>query len=267
MSKKNTTTAPAKSPVDIAVDILADNTASAEARIYAQYIVNKHSNPSLSAFDICEELNEQSKTTAISTIVKGNTIDWYAFLLGVSYPVLDLSNTTDPETTTKELKVSDFLCIKANKKSNKIQMDGLLSSLLDMFGGNICTEYHSARSADSGLSLLWLSKYTTDLDGFKAENPHSIGSMEKQLQTICNTLFTAELAPVIRKSHVRHLSDRFNVATRYNAEKGTGYRNGNAIALLQEVVYHARDAKNGVKVYGVAGRLECQREDKPTAKK
>lgn len=266
MSKKNTNTnnAPAVTIADMAISTISNPTASASERLYAQYLLAVDSNPDKAPADLLAELNDDSKAVAVRSIVKAENgsavIDWYAFMLGVTYPVLT-GDDTDP-VAYKALKVADFLALKANSRSKKFTIDPTLYTLLDLFGGNICTEYHKTRESSALVDLLYLSKYTTDLDGFKAENPASIGSMEKQLQTICNTLFTADHAPTIRKAHVRHLSDRFNKATRYNAEKGTGYTNGNAISLLQEIIEHAKNAHDGVKVYGVNGRLECQKSDK-----
>lgn len=255
MKKNETKTNPA-TIFDGFSAIIADPKSTDSEVLIARYELAKLSNPDKTPADILAELNEDSKRTAIKSIVKAENgatiIDWYAFLLGVTYPVLT-GEDSNP-TATKELRVSDFIALKTSKRSRKFAIDGTLYGLLDMFGGNICTEYHKTRETTTATDLLFLSKYTSDLDGFKAENPQSVNAMEKQMQTIWNTLFTAERAPKAKKMYVRHLSDRYNKATK------DGYANANAIGLLQEVVNHARDAKAGKK-YEIKGRLECQKKN------
>lgn len=250
MSKKSvTTTTPA-----VAVAPVVKSTLTS-AEVLAMFEKSRTADPSKTYATHAEEINAISKASAVASVVTGDEVDWFKFMQGVSYWVISDEGSAEP-TAEKSLRVADFLALRKSSKTSKIAINGQLYALLDMFGSNLCTEFHQTRKVDTDTDILWLSKYTSDLDCFKAETRTSVNNMEKQLQVICNTLFTAEKSPRIRKTHVRHLSDRFNKATR------NGYTNGNAISLLQEVIYHANDAHTG-KVYEVKGRLEAQKPEKP----
>ena len=170
-------------------------------------------------------------------------------------------NYNDPEkaVTVKTVKMSDIFALKKTKNSAKIPLtEGQFSQLyctLEAFGANLSEEYFSTKSDTPALLKVYLKFAGLEPHTF---NGKSINALEKQLQIIFNTMLGAdEFTPKAKKMYVRHLSEMFTRAIR-TTDRYSGYKNGNAIQLLQLVVEHARDAKNGVN-YGINSGLACHK--------
>ena len=244
-----------------ATAILNDPKATDSDKIFAEYIVGTYgmATPSDLA-TVADKLNTKYKLSAIRSMMDGNSPKWDKVLSGVTYPQIDLEAKENP-IKEKSVKMSDIFGIKTNSKSIKLALTAQPDSLfamLNVFGSNICDAFHA--DLESACNLRVFTKYTDApkcffADEAKGTDPKSKTQLEKQLQTITDTIFGKD-AVKIRKAHVAHLEASFTKATTAD------YRNGNEIALLQLIVNHARDAKNGKNAYTNNGKLSCQREPK-----
>ena len=238
-------------------------------RLLTAYMDKTTTNPDVNKSELCEELNKTAKGEVLATLYKGDAVKWDVLLSDVQYPQINPENP-DNDVVWKSVKVSDLFGIKTNKNSTKLALTAHpshLFALLNVFGGNLCDSFHT--SMETACTLRVFAKYTDApkcffADDAKGTDPKSNSQLEKQLQTICDTLWGAD-AVKVRKSHVVHLKAQF---VRTHAIKATkdgktyGYSNGNEVALLQLVLNHARDAHKGINSYDHNGKLSAQREPK-----
>lgn len=240
--------------------IIIDPTATVADRLNAGYIIKLADNPNGNPEELAEDLNKRAKAEVLATLYKGDAVKWNDLLKIVQYPQINPEAKED-WIVWRAVKVSDLFGIKTNKNSSKLALTSQpdhLFAVLNVFGGNLCESFHT--SMESACILKVFTKYTDApkcffADPEKQTDPKSNSQLEKQLQTVCNSLFGLETVK-IRKAHAVHLKAQFIKATT------TDYRNGNELALLQLILNHARDAHAGKVNYDHKSKLTAHRQPK-----
>ena len=247
-----------KSVLNLARETVSNPKADIKSRFHAQYIINIDGQVPDMYKMIADNMNRASLEGAIASLFNERAFDWLTLTKGVFYPVID-TEATDVPVKMRTVKVSDVFSTRKTKNSKKREIPGTLFAMLEAFGVNVCNEYVQTRS-EFIAKLQVYSKYTNAPDCFFCETASSVGKLEEQLQLIFNEMFSAENAPKAKKMYVRHLSDSFTKADK------EGYRNGNAVKLLQVVVDHAQDALYNRK-YAVKSGLASHKAPKERNKK
>ena len=220
--------------------IIADEKADASSKFYAHFVVDTYDMNSADREQYAVNMNRASLIGAINGLFTDAGFDWMRLIRGTTYPVLDINADADADPVKiKTVKASDCFAIKQTKNSKKSVIPADIYCMLEMFGGNLCEEYVKTRN-DAEIHIRVFSKYSTDADCFFSDaetgrDATSMAQLEKQFQVILNTLVGADIIKA-KKKYVRHLSDMFIKAN------SNGWRNGNAVALLNHVINHAQDA-------------------------
>lgn len=203
-----------------------------------------------SSFDALTTVNNRVKQLAFDTVITKNGILWSALVDGVKYE--QLTDTLEP--ATKMLKVNDVFILKSNKNSYKKVLAGDLYTMLECFGANVLECEISALDDDTLTKMTIYNKYIPALDCFTCDTRTSVNQLEKQMQEFFNYFF-GDKAPKAKKSHVKHLKRQYVLANK------NGYRNGNALVLLQLIINHAYDCKHNIQ-YVVKSGLNSHKAPK-----
>jgi len=212
--------------------------------------VNKLVDDGMTKFDALMQVNNIVKSQAVDAIVTVDGINWSQLIDGVIYEQLDDNN----EPTFKTLKVSDLFILKANKNSNKSVIKNDLYTMLECFGANILEAELSSIDDETLAKMVVHTKYVPSLECFTCNTCTSINQLEKQFAEFL-VYFLGENAPQAKKTYVKHLKRQYVSANK------KGYRNGNALALLQLVINHAYDCKHNI-AYEVKSGLASHKAPK-----
>ena len=237
-------------------EVVADPTSSRDSRAVADFYLNADGLTSTAdLIAVAEAVNKKYHAEAVASMWSGNNFDWTSMVNGVTYPVID-PEAAENILKHKLLTVRDCFCLRKTKNSTKAVLPGTLFGMVAQMGLNMGQAFDSDH-AEAVAMLKVYTKFTSAPAVFFEETATSNNSLERQLQVIADSLLGAD-AVKIKKAYAVHAKDCFIRATR------EGYKNGNEIALLQVLVEHIRDCKNGVKYVHKSG-LEGHRD--PEAKK
>jgi hypothetical protein len=154
----------------------------------------------------------------------------------------------------KFVLVRDIFCKKKTKNSTKAVIDPMLYAMVTTIGNNFGIAF--AENHKEVVSMLKVyTRFSNAPKCFFEDTCASNNSLERQLQTIADTMYGKADTVKIKKMYVVHAKDTFIRATK------NGYKNGNEIALLQILVDHIADCKNGKK-YTHTSKLDGHKEVK-----
>lgn len=239
-----------------ALAIIANTESTQAEKHLANFIVAIHGKNNTEAEAVAEAMNKKSLAEAVSTLWNGEKFDWTKFVDGVKYLYINTEADTEAEAITeKAVLVRDIFCKKLSKNTTKKLVDPMLYAMVTTLGNNMGIAF--ANDHKEVVSMLKVyTKFTDAPKCFFGENASSNNAMEKQFQIIMDTMLGAENAPKAKKMYVTHAKDTFIRANK------DGYKNGNEIALLQIIVDHVADCKNG-KNYKFISKLDGHKEIKP----
>lgn len=198
-----------------------------------------------------ETVNSMVRASATAKITTVNGIKWAQLVDGVLYEQL----TLDGETTSKMLRVSDLFILKANSKSTKTVIKSDLFVMLESFGVNLLDAEIDSLDDDTLFKLKVYTKHQPAFECFTCDTCTSNNMLEAQLQEFFNYFYGVDSAPKALKTYVKHLKKMYIKASK------EGYKNGNALALLQLIINHAYDCKYGIK-YEVKSALASHKAPK-----
>ena len=239
---KNTTTTTNTNTTTINADFLMVNE--------YETLVSKGSNST----DALTTVNNRVKQLAFDTVVTSSGILWDKIRDGARYE--QLTDTLEP--TFKTLKINDIFILKSNKNSYKKVLAQDLYTMLECFGVNILECELSSIDDDTLAKMNVYTKYIPEFDCFTCDTSTSVNQLEKQLQEFFTYMF-GENAPKAKKSHVKHLKRQYVLANK------NGYKNGNALVLLQLIINHAYDSKHNIQ-YVVKSGLNTHKAPKDNNK-
>lgn len=203
-------------------------------------------------------INEQSLNDAIATIYTKDGIKWAKLVEGVTYDTLVIDDSNNIDVAIKTVKVGDVFILKANSKSSKHVIPGDLYTMLECFGVNLSNAYFN--TLDNAIAKMHVyAKYIPTMECFVNETCTSNNQLEKQLNEFITYFYGENTDIKAKKCYVVHLKQQFTKVT------NTGYRNGNAINLLQLVINHVADCKNNT-VYVAKSGLNSHKAPKDNKK-
>ena len=225
---------------------------------FAKFIIAKDGKNHNDAVEVAETLNKKFLAEAVSTLWDGNTFKWNELINGVAYPCIDTENKDTEFVKDKFVLVRDCFCMRKTKNSTKAVLDSVILGMVAQFGVNLGFAFADEHKEVVSMLKVY-TKFTDAPKCFFGDTCTSNNSLEKQLQVIADTML-GKGAVKIKKMHVTHAKDTFIRATK------NGYKNGNELALLQILVNHIADAKNG-KVYKHDSKLIAHKEVKDKSDK
>lgn len=206
--------------------------------------------------DALKQVNELVKTQAINKIITLKGVNWVQFIDGVIYEQIN----EDGEPIFKNLKVNDLFILKANKNSTKKVLASDLFVLLECFGCNVLDAELNALEDDTLRKMNVYTKHVPAFKCFTEETRTGNNSLEEQFQIFLDFFYKGAEVPKARKTYIKHLKRQYVTATK------NGYKNGNALALLQLVINHAYDCKHNI-TYEVKSGLTSHKAPKEKANK
>ena len=235
--------------------ILANTQSTQAEKHLANYILAIDGKDNTEAEAVAVAMNKKSLAEAVTTLWNGDSFNWENLIDGTKYLFINTEADTDVEAITeKTVLVRDVFCKKLTKTTKKHLIDPLLYAMVTTLGNNMGIAF--ANDHKDVVSMLKVyTKFTDAPKCFFGENASSNNAMEKQFQLIMDTMLTAEKAPKAKKMYVTHTKDTFIRANK------DGYKNGNEITLLQILVDHIADCKNGKK-YNYVSKLDGHKEIK-----
>jgi hypothetical protein len=221
----------------------------------ASFIVNIDGKTEAEAVAVAEAMNKKALAEAVTTLWDGDNFKWEKLIDGVKYYTIDTEADTEAEAVKeKAVLVRDIFCKKKTKNSTKAVVDPMIYAMVTTIGNNFGVAF--AEDHKEVVSMLRVyTKFSNAPKCFFEDTCASNNSLERQLQVIADTMYGKTEAVKIKKMYVVHAKDTFVKTTK------DGYKMGNEIALLQILVDHIADCKNGKK-YTLVSKLDGHKEVK-----
>lgn len=236
-----------------AVLVHADSTEA--EKTLAVFVRDSFGKTEAEAVAVAEDINKKNLSLAVASLWDGDSFKWEKLIDGVKYYTIDTEADTEAEAVKeKTVLVRDCFCKKKTKNSTKAVVDSVLYAMVTTIGNNFGVAF--AEDHKEVISMLRVyTKFSNAPKCFFEDTCHSNNSLERQLQVITDTMYGKAEAVKIKKMYVVHAKDTFVKTTK------DGYKMGNEIALLQILVDHIADCKNGKK-YIFTSKLDGHKEVK-----
>ena len=217
--------------------ILADANATMKEKTLSRYVVGV-SVADADAVAVAKSVTDTNLHLAIASLWNADSFRWDSLVDGCKYFAIDADAENDADAVVEKIVlVRDVFCMRKTKNSTKSVLDSVMLGMVAQFGVNLGMNFADSH-ADAVSMLKVYAKFTDAPKCFFGENPNSKTSLNKQVQVIADSMLGKDAVKML-KSHVQHIMDSF---IRVNAD---GWKNGNELALLQVIVNHVADAKNG----------------------
>lgn len=216
------------------------------------------------------KFNTARRADSVADVVAMSGSLWKSVADGVMYYRATVSDKGDVKLSQKDIRPSDFVCMKATASSKKIELSADVMALVKVCSANVVDAKGKeiAARADVSDEIRLVKRYssvdvklecfyTHEVDDGKQKRISEATSgknLEKQLQYITDLLMGNDYAK-IRGVDVKYLMDVFCRAT------GGKWKNGNEVKFLDfyvEAVRYARDKHQ----YSVKSALDEHKKPK-----